>query len=283
MIIHDDLEALCAQYEGFLLDLWGVVMDGIQAFPDALKWLARRRMEQKPVWFLSNASRTTAATATLLTNLGISPKLYAGISTSGQLAVDALSDPHSSFATGALYAVGEMPKLHGWPPTVMRRFTTHLDQAAFLIALGSFPLTELDQRLAPLLDALDKPMLCANPDRDVVFGGQPLAGAGMLAERFAEAGGTVHWFGKPELLIFAQGEAQLQKLGAQQMLFIGDSMVTDIPGARRAGLDTLLLSSTGIHRETLGAEFNRLPSPTHLKHFLEGYEIQPNGVAAGLS
>lgn len=283
MIIHDDLEALCGQYQGFLLDLWGVVMDGVRTFPGALDWLARRRVERKPVWFLSNASRTTAAATTLLTNLGISPESYVGISTSGQLAVDALSDPHGPFAEGALYVVGEIPEPHGWPTPIMTRFTTHLEQAALLIALGSFPLAELTDRLAPLLDVLDKPMLCANPDRDVVFGGRPLAGAGMLAERFAEAGGNVHWFGKPESMIFAQGQTQLRKLGVQQMLFIGDSMVTDIPGAHHAGLDTLLLTSTGIHREALAAEFNVLPSPTHLKHFLEGYEIQPNGVAAGLS
>lgn len=283
MIVHNDLEALCSRYDGFLLDLWGVVMDGVRAFPGALAWLARRRAERKPVWFLSNASRTTAATTTLLANLGISRELHAGATTSGQLAMDALTDPRGPFARGAIHIAGEIPDLNGWPAMVTARFTAHIEHAALLVATGSFPPAELTGRLTPLLDALDKPMICANPDRELVFGGRPLVGAGMLAQRFAEAGGTVHWFGKPEPVIFAQGLTQLRKLGTRQVLFIGDSMVTDIPGARCAGLDTLLVTSTGIHRAALGAKFNVLPSSTRLKYFLRGYDVQPNGVVAGLT
>ncbi|HPE71315.1 MAG TPA: TIGR01459 family HAD-type hydrolase [Candidatus Competibacter sp.] len=282
MMTHDDLEALCLRYDGFLLDLWGVVMDGVSAFPGAVAWLARRRTERKPVWFLSNASRTMAATATLLADLGIARELYAGVTTSGQLAMDALTDPRGAFADGAIHVVGEIPELNGWPDAVTVRFTARLEDATLLVAAGSFPPTELAGRLVPLLDALDKPMICANPDRELVFGGQPLVGAGMLAQRFAEAGGTVHWFGKPEPRVFAQGRTQLRELGARQVLFIGDSMVTDIPGARGAGLDTLLVTSTGIHRTALGVEFNTLPPPARLKDFLGRHDIQPNWVTAGL-
>jgi len=283
MMIHNDLEALCRQYDGFLLDLWGVVMDGVHAFPGGLAWLARRRTERKPVWFLSNASRTIEATATLLANLGISPKLYAGATTSGQLAMNALTDPDGPFATGAIQVVGEIPDLNGWPDAVMARFTDRLEQADWLLAAGSFPSAELADRWAPLLNALNKPMLCANPDRDLVFGGQPLVGAGLLAQRFAEAGGTVHWFGKPDPAVFIHGRTQLQDLGAQSVLFIGDSLVTDVPGARRAGLDTLLISSTGIHRQALGVEFNRPAPPERLETLLASYAVRPDFVAAGLA
>ncbi len=282
MIIHDDLEVLCARYDGFLLDLWGVAMDGVHAFPGALAWLARRRGEGKPVWFLSNASRTTEATALLLAKLGITADLYAGATTSGQLAIDALLDPRGPFARGAIHVVGEMPSLNGWPDAVTSRFTARLDRAALILALGSFPPVELTERLTPLLDALDKPLLCANPDRELVFGGQPLLGAGLLAQRFAEAGGTVHWFGKPDPAVFALGRTRLQALGARRVLFIGDSMVTDVPGARQAGLDTLLVSSTGIHRAALGVEFNRPASPDRLRIFLADYEVRPDFVTTGL-
>ncbi len=36
LLDHAQLEALCADYDGFLLDLWGVVMDGAEAFPAPL-------------------------------------------------------------------------------------------------------------------------------------------------------------------------------------------------------------------------------------------------------
>ncbi len=282
MTVRDDLEALCLRYDGFLVDLWGVVMDGVRAFPGALAWLARRRAEGKPVWFLSNASRTTEATSILLANLGITPDLYGGATTSGQLTIDALTDPSGPFAKGAIFVVGEMPSLNGWPDAITARFTTQIERAEFIIAVGSFPPAELLDRLTPLLGVLRKPMICANPDRDLVYGGQPLFGAGMLAQRFAEAGGTVHWFGKPDPAVFAHARKRLQELGARRVLFVGDSMVTDIPGARRAGLDTLLVTSTGMHRAALGVEFDAPAPPDRLKRFLVGYAEQPDFVAAGL-
>lgn len=280
--IHEDLEALCQQYDGFLLDLWGVVMDGVSAFPGALAWLNQRRMEQKPIWFLSNASRTRQATAQLLANLGIAAELYAGLTTSGQLAIDALTDANRRFAPGLIHVIGEMPALNGWPAAITDRFTDDLQTARLILALGSFPAEELAERFAPLLQALDKPLLCANPDRELIFGGKPLFGAGMLAQRFAEVGGMVYWFGKPDPAAFIAGWRELQRLGVQKVLFVGDSMVTDIPGARQAGLESLLLTSTGIHRAELAVEFNQSPSPERLSSFLAQYAIQPDFVAAGL-
>lgn len=234
------------------------------------------------MWFLSNASRTTEATALLLANLGITADLYAGVTTSGQLAMDALTDPRGPFADGAIHIAGEIPEPHGWPDAVVTRFTSRLRDAALIVATGSFPPAELAERLAPLLNALDKPLLCANPDRELVFGGQPLFGAGMLAQRFAEAGGTVHWFGKPDPAVFAHGRARLQELGAHCVLFVGDSMVTDVPGARQAGLDTLLVTSTGMHRATLAVEFDAPVPPDRLGTFLAGYAEKPDFVVAGL-
>lgn len=157
-----------------------------------------------------------------------------------------------------------------------------MQDAALIVATGSFPPAELAGRLAPLLDALEKPLICANPDRELVFGGRPLLGAGMLAQRFAEAGGTVYWFGKPDPAVFAHGRTRLQALGARRVLFVGDSMLTDVPGARRAGLDTLLVTSTGIHRAALGVEFGAPAPPDRLKAFLAGYVEQPDFTAASL-
>lgn len=283
VIIDEALERLCCEYDGFLLDLWGVVMDGAQAFSGGLAWLARRRVERKPIWFLSNASRTIEATAVLLAHLGIARDLYAGVTTSGQWAMDALIDPRGPFAEGAIHVVGEIPERNGWPEAVTARFTAPLEKAALILATGSFPPAELTDRMKPLLTALDKPLLCANPDRELVFGGRVLLGAGMLAQRFAEAGGTVHWFGKPDPAVFTHGRVRLQAEGVQRVLFIGDSMVTDIPGARQAGLDTLLVTSTGIHRAALGIAFAAPVPPDRLETFLAGYTERPDFVAACLA
>ncbi|MBH4497456.1 TIGR01459 family HAD-type hydrolase, partial [Pseudomonas aeruginosa] len=89
LLDHAQLEALCADYDGFLLDLWGVVMDGAEAFPGALAWLARRHAEGRPVWFLSNSSSSVVEMSAGLERLGIQRDWFAGITTSGQLTIDA--------------------------------------------------------------------------------------------------------------------------------------------------------------------------------------------------
>ena len=164
MIVHNDLEALCSRYDGFLLDLWGVVMDGVRAFPGALAWLARRRAGETgvvPQQRLPHDGGHDHPTR----QSGHIPRASRGATTSGQLAMDALTDPRGPFARGAIHIAGEIPDLNGWPAMVTARFTAHIEHAALLVATGSFPPAELTGRLTPLLDALDKPMICANPDR----------------------------------------------------------------------------------------------------------------------
>lgn len=115
LLDHAQLEALCADYDGFLLDLWGVVMDGTEAFPGALAWLARRHAEGRPVWFLSNSSSSVAEMSAGLERLGIRRDWFAGITTSGQLTIDACCKPPN---TGV--AVSTWPA-SAWPSRAGRR------------------------------------------------------------------------------------------------------------------------------------------------------------------
>ncbi len=255
LLDHAQLEALCADYDGFLLDLWGVVMDGAEAFPGALAWLARRHAEGRPVWFLSNSSSSVAEMSAGLERLGIRRDWFAGITTSGQLTIDALLQT-AEYRRGGIYLAGVGLAQQSWPAEIRERFVEDIAQAALIVGVGSFPQDELEQRFAPLRGATDLPFLCANPDRVVVSGGRTVYGAGMLAELFSEEGGQVSWYGKPDPAAFRIAQRQLEARGARHILFVGDSLVTDVPGALAARIDTLWLGATGIHREALGAEFN---------------------------
>jgi ribonucleotide monophosphatase NagD (HAD superfamily) len=50
---------LADQYDGFIVDLWGVVHNGIAPYPGALNCL--ERLQGRPVLFLSNAPRRAAS------------------------------------------------------------------------------------------------------------------------------------------------------------------------------------------------------------------------------
>jgi HAD superfamily hydrolase (TIGR01459 family) len=95
------------------------------------------------------------------------------------------------------------------------------------------------------------PMICANPDLEVMRGGVRILCAGALAAHYRMLGGDVACIGKPDPAIYRQA---LEMLGgaAAPVLAIGDSLRTDIAGAAGAGLDSVWVLG-GIHAEAVGA------------------------------
>ncbi len=91
-----------------------------------------------------------------------------------------------------------------------------------------------------LLQLLHLPMLCINPDMEVVKqdGTQWLC-AGAVATEFTQLGGKVAYIGKPFPEVY-----QVCKLllGNNRVLCVGDNPATDIKGANDAGFDSLLIT-----------------------------------------
>jgi ribonucleotide monophosphatase NagD (HAD superfamily) len=57
MRILDGIATLADRYDGFILDLWGVVHDGRKPYPGVAKALAALKARHKRIAFLSNAPR----------------------------------------------------------------------------------------------------------------------------------------------------------------------------------------------------------------------------------
>jgi HAD superfamily hydrolase (TIGR01459 family) len=88
-------------------------------------------------------------------------------------------------------------------------------------------------------------MVCANPDLEVIRDGQRIICAGLLAEIYESAGGKVIQRGKPDPAIYTP---TLALLGTERgrTLAVGDSLRTDMAGAKAAGIDACWVLS-GIH------------------------------------
>ena len=80
----DRFAPLAERYDGFVLDLWGVIHDGVKPYPAALDCLARLRDAGKSVAILSNAPRRAAEVEAKLTEMGIDRALYSDLYTSGE-------------------------------------------------------------------------------------------------------------------------------------------------------------------------------------------------------
>ncbi len=146
----------------------------------------------------------------------------------------------------------------GWPAEIRARFVEDIEQAAIILWRRQLPRDELEARFAPLAMALDKPFLCANPDRKWCPGVYPSMQPASWPIALRRPGRRwVTWYGKPDPYAFHCAAGALAERGAKRLLFVGDSLVTDVPGAVAAGIDCLWLAATGIHREALGLDFNR--------------------------
>jgi HAD superfamily hydrolase (TIGR01459 family) len=103
-----------------------------------------------------------------------------------------------------------------------------------------------------LQSAIDRnlPMLCANPDRVVVSGGQIILCCGGVAEHYEKMGGDVFYHGKPHPTVYQPVLSLLDGIAPSRILAIGDSLTTDIKGAASNGIDGALIMG-GIHHEAL--------------------------------
>ena len=82
--IFDGFAPLAGRYDGFIVDLWGVMHDGARVFPAAIECLARLHAMDKRIVILSNAPRRVASIMARNELLGLSPALSHGVMSSGE-------------------------------------------------------------------------------------------------------------------------------------------------------------------------------------------------------
>ena len=271
------LETIARNYRGFLVDLWGVLHDGRRPYLDAVKVLDRVRQEGAAVCLLSNSPRRISNVAELLEGLGIGSERYDHLVTSGEVTLEALSDPSDSWhsALGKRYL--HLGPNHGFGllDSIDRELVEDPGAADFVLATGTAggqTLADFAERLAGCA-ARSLPMICANPDLVVKVAGRTMICAGTLALRYEALGGSVRYHGKPAKAVYRRCFSELE-LDPGTVLAIGDSLRTDIAGARAAGMDALFIAG-GIHSDELGIEQNKEVEPDQIDALLAEHSFRP--------
>ena len=247
---------LAERYDGFILDLWGVIHDGVNAFPHAVQTLRHLRETGKRTLLLSNVPRPNDAVRTMMRRMGIEDALYTDIMTSGEAVRRSLIAPPDAWwaALGPrMYHLGperDRPVYAGLPLIVVARPS----EADFVLNTGPddhrnpSDMAEFEDDLREAARHGLK-MICANPDLVVIRGGVRVLCAGSLGMRYRELGGDVRNLGKPEPEVY---RPVLQQIGLppERVLAVGDSLHTDIAGATRVGLASCWVLD-GIHGSAL--------------------------------
>ncbi len=248
-------ETLVPAYDVLLCDLWGVVHNGITASPPACDALMRARSRGVSVIFITNAPRPHDAVARQIERLHVPRETYDAIVSSGDV-------------TRAEIAQRKGQSLFHMGPERDRSIFAGLDvqfaplpSADYVICSGlDDDEAETPEAYRARLEIMLKRklvMVCGNPDMVVERGDRLVYCAGSIADLYVGMGGEVIYAGKPYRPIYDIALAKAEALSGRKpalkrVLALGDSVRTDLAGARGLGVDFLFVTS-GIHAEELGS------------------------------
>ncbi len=270
-------ETLLSGIELVLADLDGVVYAGAGPIDYAVDSINRIPSSTKVAYLTNNASRTDATVAAHLTDLGLSVAPQ-DVVTSPQAAVRLLAGLVPAGST-ILVVGGE-------------GLTTEVERAGFVVTRSGLDLPAAViqgfhpsvgwEHLAEAAFTLNAPggenvpWVATNTDWTIPQARGTAPGNGTLVSAVHTAVGRLPIVaGKPEVAIYEEAFA---RYGTRKALMIGDRMDTDILGANRAGIPSVLVL-TGIDRAKQVLAAAPQERPTYLLDDLRGlHELYPETV-----
>jgi HAD superfamily hydrolase (TIGR01459 family) len=245
------LRDLVGDVDVLLSDIWGVVHNGLMAFPEACEALQRFREQGGTVILITNAPRPADSVQRQLRKLGVKDETYDAIVSSGDLTRHFVAD-HPGQKMFWLGPERDNSIYRGLDPVL-----APLEQADYIVCTGLFDdeTESAENYRAMMLQARERklPLVCANPDIVVERGDRLIYCAGAIAELYLELGGEVIFYGKPHRPIYQRAialaaERRGRAVQLSRVLAIGDSVRTDLAGAHGFGIDCLFVTR-GIHAE----------------------------------
>jgi len=244
------LGELADGYDGLLCDVWGVMHNGVKAFPAAADALLKFRERRGPVVLITNAPRPYGAIAGQLRALGVPDDAYDALVTSGDVTRAVIAERPGV----RLFHIGpdrDLPFYDGLDVKFVSAEEADLISCTGLLD-DATETPEHYRRLLERLCARGLTMVCANPDLVVERGDILVYCAGALARLYGELGGRAILVGKPHAPIYEAARKKLAGLGAgAHILAVGDGLPTDIRGAVDNGLPVLFVTG-GIHAADFG-------------------------------
>jgi HAD superfamily hydrolase (TIGR01459 family) len=249
-------EPLARDYDVLLCDVWGVIHNGLAAFPAACDALMSFRKRGGTAILVTNAPRSGESVMRILDRLGVPRDAYDAITSSG----DVTRGIVASRLNEAVFHLGPERDLSIFAGLDVK--FADVERADYVVCSGLFDdTTETPESYRDMLGAMRARslfMVCANPDMVVERGDSLVYCAGALADAYAAQGGDVLYCGKPHAPIYDAALVKAARLrgdavpSRRRVLAIGDSVRTDLKGAAAFGLDYIFVTS-GIHAEEYGS------------------------------
>jgi len=260
------------KFDVYFIDLWGVIHNGVQCYPEALKVLEKLKEQNKKIVLISNAPRPAAVVKVFLETIGLKSSCYDFLVTSGDITREYISLNSSK---KNFYHLGPTRDIDLFKD--LNVSLTSKEECEEIICTGL--VSDEEEKLQDYKTLLDFflnkkiPLICANPDEVVARGEKIVFCAGALANQYKQEGGVVRYFGKPysEIYSFALKKIRAHKDFKDKKeintLVIGDNIKTDIKGANLSNLDSVLILN-GIYKDFFRdgtVNFDQLKDSVNLK------------------
>lgn len=255
-------KTIAERFNVVLFDAYGVFnINGILP-PHTLKVMEDLVSSGKKVGIVSNTTQISAVAEASYAKKGlVKGKHYHIFVTSGQMVHDSIQ-AQTLEVPGARYYVFGTPNFQN-PDPIPSLFSNsayirvNTPREADFIYCG-IPQIHGEDRVnledfRPLLEELSQtklPMLCANPDMKGLEDGRFVIRQGSISQVYKELGNQVVYYGKPDSRIIDRAIALLGG-NKSETLMVGDTLVTDILAANRAGVKSCLTISGGITEDAL--------------------------------
>lgn len=244
--IIESVAPLAASTAAWLVDIWGVMHDGVRPFVPACEACRRFREGGGLVMLVSNSPRPREGVAAQLDRIGVPRSGYDAIVSSGDLARSLIE----TYAGRRVLHLGPERDLPIFAGIDVERVGAARADAVVCTGLHDDERETPDDYAQTLSACASRglPMICANPDLTVVRGGRLIYCAGALAQAYERLGAKVTYAGKPYLPIYELTFATLERMrpgssDRSRLLAIGDGVRTDLAGAAAAGVPSLFVAS----------------------------------------
>ena len=250
MIRARSLSEIVDRYDAFLVDQFGVLLDGAGIYDHARGVLDEFAARGKLVLLISNSGKRSAPNVARLARFGVSRATFLDVLSSGEVAYRAMQRRIGADLPAGVRTWIEVTDPQARPAEGLDITEVGSpDEADLLWIAGCRPFERsLEAYSAMLAGAARRgaPAICANPDMTMLMPGGRMYGAGAVAKAYEALGGAVEWFGKPYPAIYDEALRRLGDIDRTRVLAVGDSPAHDILGGARAGVATMLVR-TGVH------------------------------------
>lgn len=253
-----NIQDIIETYDGFLIDAFGVLVDGAGVLPGAIEFIDALKAQNKPFRIVTNdSSRSVSTIQRKMAELGmdLEPDL---IITSGSLIGPWLSEHGDRHRDHPVVVLGPTDSAsYAIEEGLDVRQPNEIDSLKLLIVgdeAGFDFVNTIDLVVTRMMRALDAgdavDVVVPNPDAvypkssgEIGIASRSVAELVMFAIRTARPGARVlmHELGKPHPMIFQRALDAMPQ--SSKPIMLGDQPGTDIIGAQNLGIDTLWVNS----------------------------------------